>query len=265
MLEKLEKFSDATIAAADAACAAALAKMEKSLRDFSGARLPSQPSSSTSGPGGRTETGPFGGETGVNAERPARSSAGVEAYAYTVTATRRTEQRRLLSFVKQLDYLIRDTLRFVLHDSMADVLGATRQCPEDLFETPPPPFRRRLANTRARLSYSRMVQAVGRRARAQNTRGGKNKSAEIARCFQELVRETIRENELRKQEDALNAFAPAFPTAPNFVVRLEIDPADESALASRRRRRRSRRRLNPPSRASPRRSPRRGASRATRR
>ena len=36
---------------------------------------------------------------------------------------------------------------------------------------------------------------------------------------------------MRKQEDALNAFAPAFPTAPNFVVRLEIDPADESALA----------------------------------
>ena len=126
MLEKLEKFSDATIAAADAACAAALAKMEKSLRDAWG-EAPSQPSSSTSGPGGRTETGPFGGETGVNAERPARSSAGVEAYAYTVTATRRTEQRRLLSFVKQLDYLIRDTLRFVLHDSMADVLGATRQ------------------------------------------------------------------------------------------------------------------------------------------
>ena len=90
----------------------------------------------------------------MNAERPARSSAGVEAYAYTVTATRRTEQRRLLSFVKQLDYLIRDTLRFVLHDSMADVLGATRQCPEDLFETPPP-LSGGASRTRARGSRTR--------------------------------------------------------------------------------------------------------------
>ena len=76
-----------------------------------------------------------------------------------------------------------------------------------------------------------MVQAVGRCARAQNTRGGKNKSAEIARCFQELVRETIRENELRKQEDALNAVRARVSHGAQLVVRLEIDPADESALA----------------------------------
>jgi dynein heavy chain len=220
MLEKLEKFSDATIEAVDAACAAALAKMEKSLRDFFGGEAPARP--------GSEETPSSSSSPG---EKGARPSAGVEEYAYTVTATRRTEQRRLLSFVKQLDYLIRDTLRFVLHDSMADLLGATRQCPEDKFETPPPPFRQRLSNMRARLSYSRMIQAVGRRIRAQNARGGKNKSAEIARCFQELVRETIRENEYRKKEDELNAYAPAFPTAPNFELRLEIGPDQTLAFS----------------------------------
>jgi dynein heavy chain len=220
MLEKLEKFSDATIEAVDAACAAALAKMEKSLRDFFGGEAPARP--------GSEETPSSSSSPG---EKGARPSAGVEEYAYTVTATRRTEQRRLLSFVKQLDYLIRDTLRFVLHDSMADLLGATRQCPEDKFETPPPPFRQRLSNMRARLSYSRMIQAVGRRIRAQNARGGKNKSAEIARCFQELVRETIRENEYRKKEDELNAYAPLFPTAPNFELRLEIGPDQTLAFS----------------------------------
>ena len=119
-----------------------------------------------------------------------------------------------MSFVKQLDYLIRDTLRFVLHDSMADVLGATRQCPEDLFETPPPLPAAPREHARAALVLAHGPGGGGV-ARARRTRrGGKNKSAEIARCFQELVRETIRENELRKQEDAPNAFAPAFLRRP---------------------------------------------------
>lgn len=179
MLEKLDKFSDATIAATDAACAAALAKMEKSLRDLFGVEAPARPIANASSDG-RADAG---SSPGVPSETMWRVSS-VEEYAYTAKAMRRTEQRRLLSFVKQLDYLIRDTLRFVLHESMADMLAATRRCPED-----------------------------------------------ASRCFQEPARETIRENGLRKQEDARNAYVPAFPTAPMFLLRLEIG-ADETLAFS---------------------------------
>ena len=214
MLDLLEVFSENTIRVVNQACSNALRKMDRELSDFFGVGEDEKNSSSTSG-SNDTATAP------ATPDRTTNSA--LEEYAYTVTATRRTEQRRLLSFVKQLDYLIRDTLRFVLHDSLADLLAATQQCPNERdFETPPPPFRQRVSNLRAKLSYTRMIQAVNRNARAQNVRGGKNKSAEVGRKFQELVREVMRENEYQKEEDALNGYAPQFPTEPNFLLKLEI-------------------------------------------
>ena len=207
MLERLEAFSKHTIQVVDKACASALAATERRLRDFFGAGE-SAPSTS------------FAVDDDATAKTA--GSAALLEYAYTVTATRRTEQRRLVSFVKQLDYVIRDTLRFVLHDSVTDVLAATRQCPVGKFETPPPPFRQRLTHLWAQLGFTRMATAVNRNQRAQNARGGKAKSAETTRRLRELVREAMRENEYRKKEARLNSFAPTHPTLPNFRLKLEV-------------------------------------------
>ena len=207
MLERLEAFSKHTIQVVDKACASALAATERRLRDFFGA---GESSPSTS----------FAVDDDATAKTA--GSAALLEYSYTVTATRRTEQRRLVSFVKQLDYVIRDTLRFVLHDSVTDVLAATRQCPVGKFETPPPPFRQRLTHLWAQLGFTRMATAVNRNQRAQNARGGKAKSAETTRRLRELVREAMRENEYRKKEARLNSFAPTHPTLPNFRLKLEV-------------------------------------------
>jgi len=207
MLERLEAFSKHTIQVVDKACASALAATERRLRDFFGAGE-SAPSTS------------FAVDDDATAKTA--GSAALLEYSYTVTATRRTEQRRLVSFVKQLDYVIRDTLRFVLHDSVTDVLAATRQCPVGKFETPPPPFRQRLTHLWAQLGFTRMATAVNRNQRAQNARGGKAKSAETTRRLRELVREAMRENEYRKKEARLNSFAPTHPTLPNFRLKLEV-------------------------------------------
>ena len=110
MIARLDAFASANIATVDAACQRALNDMEKGLSDF------------------------FGGK-----------KSGAEEYGYTVTATRRTEQRRLLSFIKLLDYMICDTLRVVLTDSMTHFLAVTRQCTEEQFEMPLPPHRVRAA------------------------------------------------------------------------------------------------------------------------
>ena len=203
MLEKLEKFSDATIEAVDAACAAALAKMENSLRDFFGGEAPARP--------GSEETPSSSSSPG---EKGARPSAGVEEYAYTVTATRRTEQRRLLSFVKQLDYLIRDTLRFVLHDSMADVLGATRQCPEDKFETPPPPFRQRLSNMRARLVLAHDPGGRAPHPRAERARRQEQERRNRADAFRSSFARQFARTSTAKKRTSSTRSRPRFPRRP---------------------------------------------------
>ena len=47
-------------------------------------------------------------------------------FAYTVAAARRSEQRRILSFIRMADFMICETLQSVLLDSVQEILAATR-------------------------------------------------------------------------------------------------------------------------------------------
>jgi dynein heavy chain len=119
VIDKLAAFGTTTIATVDEACQAALDALEQRLNDFYG----------KSG-GEITEMAPAAGTAGESAQ-----------YAYTVAAARRSEQRKLLCFVKMTDYMICDTLHEVLIESVSDILKATGQCPKEDFEMPLPPYR----------------------------------------------------------------------------------------------------------------------------
>lgn len=54
---------------------------------------------------------------------------GIADFAYTVAAARRSEQRRILSFVRMGDYMICDTLKTILLESVRDLLSAAQVKP----------------------------------------------------------------------------------------------------------------------------------------
>lgn len=57
------------------------------------------------------------------AAREAEASA---TFSYAITAARRSEQRRLLNYIRLADFMICDTLRLLLIDSIGDMLGWLR-------------------------------------------------------------------------------------------------------------------------------------------
>ena len=73
--------------------------------------------------GGNAATTSNGTNGGAKREEESNSSS---SYSYTIAAARRSEQRKLQSFVKLIDYMICDTLRDVLVESVSDMLQLTR-------------------------------------------------------------------------------------------------------------------------------------------
>lgn len=68
----------------------------------------------------------------MKAEQAKDREQGESDFAYTIAAARRSEQRRLLNFIRMSDYMICDTLHTVLLESVRDVLSATQ--PEPISE-----------------------------------------------------------------------------------------------------------------------------------
>ena len=60
-------------------------------------------------------------------------------FAYTIAATKRSEQRKLTQFVRMVDFMICNTLSGTLLESLSDVLGAVRGAREDYECNNPPP------------------------------------------------------------------------------------------------------------------------------
>lgn len=52
-------------------------------------------------------------------------------FAYTVAAARRSEQRRILSFIRMADFMICETLQSVLLESVQEILAATRSAADN--------------------------------------------------------------------------------------------------------------------------------------
>lgn len=67
----------------------------------------------------------------------AQRAQGSADFAFTVGAARRSEQRRILNFVRLSDYIMCDTLQTVLLASVREVLTATEPLPPLRAPTPP--------------------------------------------------------------------------------------------------------------------------------
>ena len=201
---QLEVFGGATIAAVDEACTAALEALEQRLNDF---------------------YGKSSGDTLDGGSAPAGTRGESAQYAYTVAAARRSEQRKLLCFVKMSDYMICDTLHEVLTESVSDILRATGQCPEEEFEMPLPPYRLKKAATIIRNSLARMSKSLSKNPNKLDRSSSTSKKAKEEEARQKLAdaaEEALEEAKRKAEEDALNAFNPKFPVLPQFEVQLVL-------------------------------------------
>ena len=175
MIARLDAFASANIATVDAACQRALNDMEKGLSDFSGKKSEAAENAGT-------------GDGGPTCRR----------------------QRRLLSFIKLLDYMICDTLRVVLTDSMTHFLAMTRRCTEEQFEMPLPAHRARAAANEADAATHG---AGGERNFASSRRAKRPRRRRRNARTQELAQEAQREAQYQMEEDKLNVFDPKYPGA----------------------------------------------------
>eukprot|EP00899_Mesostigma_viride_P007437 jgi/Mesvir1/16695/Mv15092-RA.1 len=127
--QQLASFAADTLAAVKSACLSALDQLEQRLNDFynkgdEGADLIG---------GGTGTLAGSGGGVGRATARPSILAAAVKKandednYAFTIAAASRSEQRKLLCYVKMCDYMICDTLHGLLVRSAADLLAATAQ------------------------------------------------------------------------------------------------------------------------------------------
>ncbi|KAG2448089.1 hypothetical protein HYH02_007114 [Chlamydomonas schloesseri] len=62
----------------------------------------------------------------AKAEAEKEREQGQSDFAYTIAAARRSEQRRLLNFIRLADYMVCDTLHSVLLESLRELLAGTR-------------------------------------------------------------------------------------------------------------------------------------------
>ncbi|KAG1670781.1 hypothetical protein FOA52_014009, partial [Chlamydomonas sp. UWO 241] len=145
---QLEEFHNRAYDTVLDACEADLEVLEERLAELGGlkhgdgADPEGHSHSRASSPGGEHSHAPsnagtlnvFAGTHGARASsvQGALSVAATEAakaaaseFAYTVGAARRSEQRRILNFVRMTDYVMCDTLQTVLLESVREVLGAT--------------------------------------------------------------------------------------------------------------------------------------------
>jgi dynein heavy chain len=61
-------------------------------------------------------------------------------FTYAITAAKRSEQRRLLSYIRMVDYMICDTLRLLLVDSISVLLAALKHIPGAAAHAQAAPF-----------------------------------------------------------------------------------------------------------------------------
>ena len=101
--ESLQRLSERTSALVMSACVDALEAMESNIFK--------QPAEDTNALTGLTR------DTGMSTKKE-------EEFSYAITAARRSEQRKLLNFIRLVDYMICDTLQMLLTKSISGMLDA---------------------------------------------------------------------------------------------------------------------------------------------
>ena len=230
MADEFARFGAEQTATVSDACQRALDAMESRLEEFYGDDLPvSTARGGSAGPSSPAAGSP-GGSTGRrSASRTSKGGGKGESkgkednnYAYTVAATRRTEQRRCLTFVKLMDYVICDTMHDMLLDSVGDVLRATKQCEEAQFEMPKPPYRLHKPLLKAKSSFKRMFRTITQENRRQSA-SKKVRNAAKENQLMDTIKDSQQQARIDAEEDELNRYDPAFPVLPQFEVELAWD------------------------------------------
>lgn len=116
---QLVDFSAKCVRHARGACEEALARLEQRLNDFYAKDDAAARAEATQQRSSRS------GGANVAAAAKAAFEASAEAYAYTIAAARRSEQRRLHNFIRLADYMICNTLTEMLVESISDILLMT--------------------------------------------------------------------------------------------------------------------------------------------
>mmetsp|Transcript_3151 Transcript_3151/g.13662 ORF Transcript_3151/g.13662 Transcript_3151/m.13662 type:complete len:4229 (-) Transcript_3151:2367-15053(-) len=227
MTEEFARFSAEQTATVSDACQRSLDAMEARLEEFYGNDLPcTDRVDRVSGHGSAGPSSPAAGRISATGSKlGSKRGPGSEdaaQYAYTVAATRRTEQRRCLTFVKLMDYVMCDTMHDMLLDSVNDVLSATKQCEEDQFEMPKPPHRLHKPRLKVQSAMKRMFRKITQ----ENRRQSASKKVREAAKENQLM-DTIKDRQMQarheKEDDELNRFEPKFPVLPQFEVELAWD------------------------------------------
>ena len=220
MTEEFARFSAEQTATVSDACQRSLDAMEARLEEFYGDDLPcTDRVDRVSGHGSAGPSSPAAGRISATGSKlGSKRGPGSEdaaQYAYTVAATRRTEQRRCLTFVKLMDYVMCDTMHDMLLDSVNDVLSATKQCEEDQFEMPKPPYRLHKPRLKVQSAMKRMFRKITQ----ENRRQSASKKVREAAKENQLM-DTIKDRQMQarheKEDDELNRFEPKFPVLPQF-------------------------------------------------
>ena len=243
MRRTIHEFGENTIALVDGACDGAMEDLERRLNDFYGAeaeddairedRVGHETEKIEDKVNARVSSTLSGTKRSGDAEGGGQRKDESAQFAYTVAATRRTQRRRLSSYVKTMDYMICDALHEVLISSVSDVLAATRQCTEEQFETPNPPYYLRKPRGRAQIAMMRMVKMTVGAARTSNTETGK-RNAEMQK-MRDDAKIAAMERQHRREEERLNKFEPKYPVAPQFELKLllaEPEGGEEVSAAS---------------------------------
>eukprot|EP00854_Cymbomonas_tetramitiformis_P003966 gene3966-4937_t len=120
--QELQTFSEETVETVSTACTRALELLEERLNGFYTKENEGDPTATMMhSPRSSSITASVPGKAG---------GKDANNYSYTIAAARRSEQRKLLCFVKLADYMICDTLHNLLIDSVSDILTVTAPPPE---------------------------------------------------------------------------------------------------------------------------------------
>ncbi|KAK3237367.1 hypothetical protein CYMTET_52552 [Cymbomonas tetramitiformis] len=122
-LDHLSDFSTATVDTVRQACTSALAQLEERLFGRTGAEDTHAAGPDAVNPSKEAKRGKGGVLHAAKVEDDSSK------FTYAVTAAKRSEQRRLLNYIRLVDYMVCDTLRVLLVDSISDLLNVLRHQP----------------------------------------------------------------------------------------------------------------------------------------
>ena len=133
----LSEFSAGTAATVHEACEQAMKQLEERL--FGRTSGGEDDAAAAAAAGHRAATPGHALKLGATLHKPGEGDANNQ-FSYAITAARRSEQRRLLNYIRLADYMVCDTLHVLLVDSVSDILAIVSHQPAVTIPQPQVPL-----------------------------------------------------------------------------------------------------------------------------